>query len=207
MIILNDVSKKINKKVVLDHISYTFENGTIYGICGTNGSGKTMLLRAIAGLIIPTSGEIIVDNKVLHKDISIPNDIGIVIENMELPKQYNAFDNLKILSKIRNKASNEDIINSLKQVGLETDIKVKKYSLGMKQRLNIAQAIFENPKIILLDEPTNALDEQGVEQIYNVLRNEKEKGTLILIATHHKQDLESLCDVVLTMSEGKLNEK
>lgn len=207
MIELINVSKKLGKKTVLDNISYVFENGKIYGLSGINGSGKTMLLRAISGLIIPTQGEIIIDRKILHKDITIPESIGIVIENMELLGQYNAFDNLKLLSKIKKCSTDEDIIKSLERVGLTTDKKVKKYSLGMKQRLNIAQAIFESPQILLLDEPTNALDDDGVKQIYNLLKEEKEKGVTVIITTHNKQDLTDLCDVVLTMSEGKLYEK
>ena len=207
MIELKNISKKIGIKLVLGNVSYTFETGKIYGLSGINGSGKTMLLRAIAGLIIPTQGQIIIDGKALHKDISIPESIGIIIENMELLGQYNAYDNLTILSKIKKCATDNDILKSLERVGLSTDKKVKKFSLGMKQRLNIAQAIFESPKILLLDEPTNALDEDGITQIYKILKEEKDKGVTVIITTHNKQDLENLCDTVLTMSEGKLYEK
>lgn len=207
MIQINNLSKKIGHKYVLTDINYVFNYGRVYGLCGTNGSGKTMLLRAISGLIIPTEGEIVVDGKILHKEISVPEGVGIVIENMQLLPQYNAYDNLKILSKIKKIATDEDIYNSLKRVGLTTDIKVKKYSLGMRQRLNIAQAIFEKQKIILLDEPTNALDDSGVELIYKIVREEAERGALIIIATHHKEDLINVCDTVLTMTEGRLYEK
>lgn len=207
MIKINNLSKKIGHKYVLTDINYAFNYGRVYGLCGTNGSGKTMLLRAISGLIIPTAGEIVVDGKILHKEISVPESIGIVIENMQLLPQYNAYDNLKILSKIKKTATDEDIYNSLERVGLTTDIKVKKYSLGMRQRLNIAQAIFEKPNIILLDEPTNALDDSGVELIYRIVREEAERGALIIIATHHKEDLINVCNTVLTMTEGRLYEK
>ena len=166
-----------------------------------------MLLRAISGLIIPDSGSVFIDEKELHKDMSFPPSVGLVIENMNLLPQYNAFDNLKIISKIKKTATDDDITEALSRVGLNSDLKVKKFSLGMKQRLNIAQAIFEKPKIILLDEPTNALDNDGVKLIYKLLNEEKERGALIIIATHHKEDLEEVCDVVLEMSEGELNEK
>lgn len=206
MVELKGVSKFFGKNQVLCDINYSFEYGKVYGLYGTNGSGKTMLMRAIAGLIVPDQGEIFIDSKKLHKDISFPPSIGIVIENMQLLPNYNAFDNLKLLSEIKKVADDNDISKSLARVGLNSDLKVRKYSLGMKQRLNIAQAIFENPSIILLDEPTNALDEDGVDLIYDVIREEKERGALIIIATHHKEDLQTVCDTVLKMSEGKLYE-
>ena len=206
MIQLKDVNKIIRKKIILKDINYTFENGMVYGLYGTNGSGKTMLLRAISGLIVPTSGEVSIDGKILHKDISFPPSIGIVIENMQLLPRYNAFDNLKILSEIKKVATDEDITNSLKRVGLNSDLKISKFSLGMRQRLNIAQAIFEKPDIILLDEPTNALDSEGVELIYNLIREEKARGAIVLIASHHKEDFKSVCDKVLQVREGQLIE-
>lgn len=166
-----------------------------------------MLLRAIAGLLVPDSGSVVIDGKVLHKDMSFPPSIGIVIENMNLLPQYNAFDNLKILGKIKKTATDEDITTALERVGLKSGLKVKKFSLGMKQRLNIAQAVFEKQKIILLDEPTNALDNDGVQLIYKLLKEEKERGALVVITTHHKEDLEEVCDVVLKMTEGELHEK
>lgn len=165
-----------------------------------------MLLRAVSGLIRLDSGSIYVDGKKLHEEISFPDNTGIVIENMELLPRFSARQNLKILAKIRNKADDRSITEALKRVGLDPDstLKVKKFSLGMKQRLNIAQAIFEKQKLILLDEPTNALDEKGVGLIYDIIREEREKGAVIVIATHHKEDLEELCDVVLKIDEGKI---
>lgn len=206
MIQLKDVCKTLNSRLVLNHISYIFDYGSVYGLCGPNGSGKTMLLRAMAGLIIPEEGEILVDGKILHKDITVTPNVGIVIENMELLSQYNAFDNLKILSKIKKTANDDDIVNVLKRVGLNSELKVKKYSLGMKQRLNIAQAIFEKQQIILLDEPTNALDKEGISLFQTIVKEEKEKGALIIIATHHKEDVEEMCDKILTVSEGQIYE-
>ena len=207
MVEIKNYCKSIKSRPILNNVSYNFEYGKIYGIYGHNGSGKTMLLRAIAGLLVPDSGSVVIDGKVLHKDMSFPPSIGIVIENMNLLPQYNAFDNLKILGKIKKTATDEDIRTALERVGLKSDLKVKKFSLGMKQRLNIAQAVFEKQKIILLDEPTNALDNDGVQLIYKLLKEEKERGALVVITTHHKEDLEEICDVVLKMTEGELHEK
>lgn len=207
MVELKNVNKSLSKRLILDNISYKFEYGKVYGLCGTNGSGKTMLLRAICGLIVPDSGEIVIDGKVLHKDISFPPSVGIVIENMTLLPGYNAFDNLKLIAQIKKVASDDDIKNAIDRVGLKSDLKVRKFSLGMKQRLNIAQAVFENPKIILLDEPTNALDDSGVKLVYDIIKEEKERGALIIVATHHEADLKEMCDVILRVSEGRLYEK
>ena len=207
MVEIKNYCKSIKSRPILNNVSYNFEYGKIYGIYGHNGSGKTMLLRAIAGLLVPDSGSVVIDGKVLHKDMSFPPSIGIVIENMNLLPQYNAFDNLKILGKIKKTATDEDIKTALERVGLKSDLKVKKFSLGMKQRLNIAQAVFEKQKIILLDEPTNALDNDGVQLIYKLLKEEKKRGALVVITTHHKEDLEEVCDVVLKMTEGELHEK
>ena len=207
MVEIKNYCKSIKSRPILNNVSYNFEYGKIYGIYAHNGSGKTMLLRAIAGLIVPDSGSVVIDGKVLHKDMSFPPSIGIVIENMNLLPQYNAFDNLKILGKIKKTATDENIKTALERVGLKSDLKVKKFSLGMKQRLNIAQAVFEKQKIILLDEPTNALDNDGVQLIYKLLKEEKERGALVVITTHHKEDLEEICDVVLEMTEGEMHEK
>ena len=207
MVEIKNYCKSIKSRPILNNVSYNFEYGKIYGLYGHNGSGKTMLLRAIAGLLVPDSGSVVIDGKVLHKDMSFPPSIGIVIENMNLLPQYNAFDNLKILGKIKKTATDEDIKTALERVGLKSDLKVKKFSLGMKQRLNIAQSVFEKQKIILLDEPTNALDNDGVQLIYKLLKEEKERGALVVITTHHKEDLEEVCDVVLEMTEGELHEK
>lgn len=209
MIQLQNVTKRIKENTVLDNVSYTFKSGFVYGLYGQNGSGKTMLLRAISGLINLDSGSIFIDGEKLHDKIEFPPETGIVIENMELLPECSAKKNLKMLAKIKNIADEKDIIFSLERVGLDpdSDKKVKKFSLGMKQRLNIAQAIFENQKIILLDEPTNALDEEAVQLIYKIIREEKSRCATIIVATHHKEDLKEVCDVILKIAEGKIVEE
>lgn len=209
MIQLQNVTKRIKENTVLDNVSYTFKSGFVYGLYGQNGSGKTMLLRAISGLINLDSGSIFIDGEKLHDKIEFPPETGIVIENMELLPECSAKRNLQMLAKIKNIADEKDIIFSLERVGLDpdSDKKVKKSSLGMKQRLNIAQAIFENQKIILLDEPTNALDEEAVQLIYKIIREEKSRGATIIVATHHKEDLKEVCDVILKIAEGKIVEE
>ena len=209
MIQLQNVTKRIKENTVLDNVSYTFKSGFVYGLYGQNGSGKTMLLRAISGLINLDSGSIFIDGEKLHDKIEFPPETGIVIENMELLPVCSAKRNLQMLAKIKNIADEKDIIFSLERVGLDpdSDKKVKKFSLGMKQRLNIAQAIFENQKIILLDEPTNALDEDAVQLIYKIIREEKSRGATIIVATHHKEDLKEVCDVILKIAEGKIVEE
>ena len=208
MIQLQNVTKRIKENTVLDNVSYTFKSGFVYGLYGQNGSGKTMLLRAISGLINLDSGSIFIDGEKLHDKIEFPPETGIVIENMELLPECSAKRNLQMLAKIKNIADEKDIIFSLERVGLDpdSDKKVKKFSLGMKQRLNIAQAIFENQKIILLDEPTNALDEEAVQLIYKIIREES-RGATIIVATHHKEDLKEVCDVILKIAEGKIVEE
>lgn len=206
MIEIKNYIKTLKGRNVLDDISYTFENGKIYGMYGRNGSGKTMLMRAIAGLIYPTAGQIIIDGEVLHKDISFPRNCGIIIENMELMPQYTGYTNLKLLGKILKKATDDDIMHALELVGLKdvANRRVKEYSLGMKQKLAIAQAIFEKPEILLLDEPTNALDEKSIDDVRKIFMKMRDNGTLILIASHNKEDISMLSDVTIEMEEGKI---
>lgn len=203
---IKNLTKRIRNSVILDNINLDFEKGTIYGIKGRNGSGKTMLLRAICGLIVPTEGAVFFKYKELHKDISIPPSIGVLIESPGFWKNYSGFENLKILSSIKNKITNKDILQTLDDVGLNPNDKkpYKKYSLGMKQKLGIAQALMEKPEIILLDEPTNALDEESVKSIRKLLLREKDRGATILIASHNTEDIESICDYKLEIDNGKI---
>ncbi len=206
---IDHLTKKLRKKFILNDINYVFESGKIYGLYGRNGSGKTMLLRAISGLIFPSEGTITIDGKIMHKDISFPPSVGVIIENTNLLPQYDGFTNLKLLSRIKNIANDEDIRESLSLVGLESENKqkVKTYSLGMKQRLAIAQAIFEHPSLLLLDEPTNALDEDSIYKIRNLLLKQKDSGTTIIIASHNKDDLNILADQILNMEDGRLKDQ
>ena len=206
MIQLNNVSKEIRGQKILSNITYKYEKGMIYGLYGPNGSGKTMILRMLAGLIHPTEGTVEMGQKILHKDVSFPPSVGIIIENMEMLQQLTAFENLEVLAGIKKIATKQDIENALKRVGLDSNKPVKKYSLGMRQRLNVAQAIFEKPDLILLDEPTNALDENGVKLIHKILEEEKERGACIVMATHNKSDLITVCNKLLKVYEGHMEE-
>ena len=208
-IIIENLSKTIKNNKILDNVNLTFESGHVYGLVGRNGSGKTMLLRAICGLIFPDSGKVIIDGKQLHKDISFPESCGIIIENTDLLPNFSAFDNLKMLSEIKNTANDNMIKSAIKSVGLDPDSKkkVKTFSLGMKQRLSIAQALFEDPDILLLDEPTNALDEDGVNDVRRILLEQKKKNNLIIIASHNKEDISLLSDTVISVSNGRFQRK
>lgn len=208
-IIIENLSKTIKNNKILDNVNLTFESGHVYGLVGRNGSGKTMLLRAICGLIFPDSGKVIIDGKQLHKDISFPESCGIIIENTDLLPIFSAFDNLKMLSEIKNTANDNMIKSAIKSVGLDPDSKkkVKTFSLGMKQRLSIAQALFEDPDILLLDEPTNALDEDGVNDVRRILLEQKKKNKLIIIASHNKEDISLLSDTVISVSNGRFQRK
>ncbi|MED2185965.1 ATP-binding cassette domain-containing protein [Bacillus wiedmannii] len=203
---LNNVNKIIKNRTVLENINLNLEKGKIYGFKGKNGSGKTMLFRMISGLILPTSGDIYIDNKKLHETISFPPSIGLLIEYPAFLPQYTGFKNLQLLAKIKNTIKETEIKEALEKVGLDPNDKRKfsKYSLGMKQRLGLAQALMENPDIILLDEPTNALDSKGIEDIRKILESEREKGKLILIASHDKEELEYLSDQIFTIENGKI---
>ncbi|HBI05423.1 MAG TPA: multidrug ABC transporter ATP-binding protein [Paenibacillaceae bacterium] len=203
-----NVKKSIKNKEILKNISVKLECGKIYGFFGRNGSGKTMLFRAVCGLIKPTSGEIHINGKTLHKDMSFPENVGVIIESPGFWEYYTGFKNLKLLASIKRKISDEQIRSSIERVGLnpDDDRVFKKYSLGMKQRLAIAQAIMEEPDLLILDEPTNALDEQGINLVRKILLEEKKRGTTILIASHNKEDIELLSDVKFRMNDGRLEQ-
>ena len=205
-VVFKNYNKLIKKKEILTDINLTFESGKIYGLHGHNGSGKTMLLRAICGLILPTSGSVTVDGKTVGKDIEFPDSVGVIIENMSLIPEYTGFKNLQLLAGIKKKIGDSEIRDTLISVGLDPDDKrkVKEYSLGMKQKLNFAQAIMEKPELLLLDEPTNAMGVQTVGKVRSILAEMKEKGTLIIIASHNKEDLDALCDEFIDICDGKI---
>lgn len=205
---VENVTKKIGQATVLDQISMELESGMIYGLKGKNGSGKTMLMRMICGLILPTQGRIMIDGKTLGKDFSFPPNAGALIEAPGFLGRYSGFDNLKMLTNIQQKADDDAIAEALRKVGLDTEEKkkYKKYSLGMKQKLGIAAAIVEDPELIVLDEPTNALDEGSVERLRKILLEFKEKGALILLSSHDTEELKYLSDVIFHMENGHLKE-
>lgn len=203
---LKKYSKIIKKATILDDIDIRFESGRIYGLRGKNGSGKTMLMRAICGLIKPTKGEVDINGEVLGKDISFPRSVGILIENPAFIPGETGYSNLEILASIQKRIGKQEIRNAISDVGLDPDDKRKyrKYSLGMKQRLGIAAAIMEKPDIIILDEPINALDEKGVELVRDLLYKERERGAVIIIACHDADELNALSDEIIMIESGKL---
>lgn len=207
-ITINNLSKTINGTEVLNNINLTVKSGCLYGFVGKNGSGKSMLFRALSGLIRPTSGKILIDGKELHKDIKTVGRLGIIIENAGLYPEFTGYKNLQLLAKVNKIARNEEIIEAITRVGLDPHDKrtVKKYSLGMRQRIVIAQAIMEKPDFLFLDEPTNALDESGVELVHNIIKEEVKRGALVLLSSHSKEDIENLCDKKYIMAGGKLIE-
>ena len=203
---ISHVSKTIKNNPVIKDISMELQSGAVYGFKGINGSGKTMLMRLISGLIRPSQGEISMNGKILGKDISFPNSIGVFLENPSFLDAYSGFNNLKLLASIKSVASDEDIRNTLLRVGLDPDSnkKYKKYSLGMKQRLGIAAAIMEKPEIVILDEPTNSLDEDGVDLVKHIVRNEKERGALVIVSCHDEEILKGMSDEVFLLEQGRL---
>ncbi|MDR0918485.1 MAG: ATP-binding cassette domain-containing protein [Oscillospiraceae bacterium] len=209
MIQVKNLNKSFKEARVLKNINLSFEKGKIHGLIGRNGSGKTMLMKCICGFVKPTSGQVTVDGKIIGKDIDVPENIGIIIESPGFLANCNGYKNLQLLAMIKNKIREEDIIKSIKSVGLDPKSKkwVGKYSLGMKQRLGIAQAMMENPDILILDEPMNGLDNRGVEDIRRILLSLKEKNKTIILASHNKEDISVLCDTVVEMDNGEIISK
>ncbi len=202
---LKNVTKEINGNLILSNINLNLDRGKIYGIKGKNGSGKTMLFRAICGFI-RSDGSVIVDGKAIGKDGSYPDSIGVLLENPGFLPNYSGFKNLKYLAEINNKINDNDITNILKEVGLDPTEKksFRKYSLGMKQKLGIAQAIMENPDVVILDEPTNALDEESVKKINSMIVKLKNDNKLVLISNHNRDELEMICDEIYSIENGKI---
>ncbi len=201
---IKNVTKQYGANKVLKDVSMTCETGKIYGLIGRNGSGKTVLIKCVCGLVIPTSGEVSVWGQSVGKDVDFPENIGFIIESPGFLLQESGLSNLKHLASIRGKIGIDEIRESMNTVGLDPDLKlhVGKYSMGMRQRLGIAQAIMEKPKLLVLDEPMNGLDNQGVEHIRSLLLALKESGVTILLASHFKDDIAYLCDEVYQMDAG-----
>ncbi len=198
-------TKTIKKATVLDSITLSLRSGLVYGIRGENGSGKTMLLRALSGLIRADSGRVVIDGKTLKKDIEFPNSMGLLVNGPSFIGAYTGLQNLKILASIKQVVGCADIEQALHAVGLDPDDKrpYSKYSLGMKQRLGIACAVMEHPDLVLLDEPFNALDAQGIELAKAIISAERERGALVVVATHDKGELEGIEDISIMMKDGK----
>ena len=205
-IVIQNLSKTIKKNVVIQDISMELQSGTVYGFKGINGSGKTMLMRLICGLIRPTQGEVSINGKVLGKDLSFPESVGVFLENPAFLGAYSGFQNLKLLASIKSVADDEAIRSALSRVGLRPDDhkKYRKYSLGMKQRLGIAAAIMERPDIVILDEPTNSLDTDGVNLVKSVIKDEKKRGALVIISCHDAELLQDLSDETFLLEQGRL---
>ena len=206
VIVLENVGKRFKDNWVLKDISMTFEKGKIHGLVGRNGSGKTMIMRLIAGLSHPTCGKVTVFDKVVGVDVDIPESLCALIEVPGFLPNLSAYRNLEYLAGLRGVIGKEGIRNAIKAVGLDPDERkpVGKYSLGMRQRLGIGQAIMEDPDIIILDEPMNGLDIQGVQDIKEVLKSLRDAGKTIILASHHMEDIDELCDTVTRLDQGMI---
>lgn len=205
-LVANNINKSIRGKTILSDVSLRLKSGNIYGFAGRNGSGKTMLFRALSGLMRIDSGSILLDGKTLHKDFSVLPSLGIILENAGLYPDLTGMENLFYLANLTKRIGREEVIHAISRVGLDPEDKrvYKKYSLGMKQRLAIAQAIMEKPDVIMLDEPTNALDESGMEEIRKIILEEKERGALILVSSHNKEDIRILADELYRVEGGRV---
>lgn len=208
-LVLDKVTKNIQGRTVLDQVSLCLESGKIYGLVGRNGSGKTMLIRSISGMVRPTEGEIRWNGKRLYREIDYIPRVGLLIENIGLYPEFTGFQNLKLLAGVQKIITDADIREAIVKVGLDPDDTrpVRKYSLGMKQKIALAQAFMEKPELLMLDEPTNALDEASVERIRGDIKTAAAQGAIVLLASHNKEDISCLCDEVYFMEEGKLSNK
>lgn len=203
---IKNYTKIIKGKTILDGIDLNLTSGNVYGFYGRNGSGKTMLFRAISTLIFPSEGDVLIDHKsIIYDDYDLSN-IGILLEDPGFYSHLNAFENLSILYQINHKNDPAHIASIIQKVGLERyrKKKYKEYSLGMKQKLRIAQAIMENQQLIILDEPTNGLDAAAIDNVRNIILSLKVEGKLVLLASHNKDDLKLLCDTIYNIENGKI---
>ena len=206
---LNNVSKTIKSSTVIDSISISFTSGRIYGLCGYNGCGKTMLMRLITGLIRPTAGEIYIDGKMLGRDIDFPESVGLLLENPSFLDRYTGLENLRLIASLKGKTDMDALKLAMRRVNLLPDDKRKyrKYSLGMKQKLGIAAAIMELPDLIILDEPTNALDAQSLEMLKKIIIEEKQRGALLIIASHESNFIGEVADEMIELENGHIKQK
>ena len=203
---IENVTKKFGSYAALDGISLSFEKGKIHGMIGRNGSGKTVLFKCICGFLRVDDGAVLVDGKQIGKEIVAPESIGAIIETPGFLPGYSARQNLQFLAGIRRKIGKEEIDEAIRKVGLDPEAKkhVGKYSLGMRQRLGIAQTIMEEPSLLILDEPMNGLDNQGVQEMRQLFLKLKEEGKTILLASHNREDIAALCDTTVEIDRGKI---
>lgn len=207
-IVIEHVTKKFGNDTVLHDVHLTMERGNVYGICGNNGSGKTVLMKCICGFLPVTEGKIFVDGKQIGAEADFPESIGVIIETPGFLTNLSGMSNLKILADLKSRITNHEIREAMRKSGLDPDLKkaVSKYSLGMRQRLGIAQAIMENPDFLILDEPFNGLDKHGVTDIRNLILDLKAHGKTILLASHNSEDIRILCDRVYEMDGGRIQQ-
>ena len=200
------VTKRFGEETVLKNVTHDFEEGKIHGIVGNNGSGKTVMMKCICGFLLPTKGRVMVNYKQVGKDMDFPEDMGIIIETPGFLPNVSGMKNLQILASLKRKIDKEAIRDSIRRVGLDPDMKkpVGKYSLGMRQRLGIAQAIMENPSLLILDEPLSGLDKVGVAEMRSLIKGLREQGKTIILASHNQMDIDELCDTVCEMDAGIL---
>ena len=207
-IVLDHITKRYGCQTVLSDVSIQFESGKIHGLIGRNGSGKTPLFKVICGYVVPDAGTVTVHGKQVGKDVDFPPDIGLLIESPGFLMNHSGLFNLELLAAINTRLTRNDLRNVMSQVGLEQAMhkKVGTYSLGMRQRLGIAQAIMDNPQMVILDEPFNGLDNEGVIDIRKLLLELKKRGKTILIASHNPYDIDALCDTVHRMDAGMMTQ-
>lgn len=206
MIQVNNLSLRIKKDLILSDINIHVKKGEITGIVGRNGCGKTMLMKCITGFVKPTEGEVIFGGKKIGRDTDFPDNTGIIIETPTFIPYYSGMRNLKELAMLKKKIGKNEIEDILKVVGLyeNRNKHVHKYSLGMRQRLGIAQALMENPDTLILDEPMNGLDKECVAMVRNILMDLKEQGKTILLVSHNSEDIGILCDKIYEMDKGRI---
>lgn len=201
---LEHVSMRFQEEEVLCDVCFEFREGKVYGIVGNNGSGKTVLMKCICGFLRPTGGRIFVNYQEIGKDVDFPGDVGVIIETPGFLPNLSGQKNLELLASLRGKAGREQVREAIRTAGLDPDMKkhVAKYSLGMRQRLGIAQALMEDPSLLILDEPFNGLDKRGVSQMHQLILGLKRKGKTILLSSHSQNDIDVLCDTVCEMDAG-----
>lgn len=209
MVKVEGLSKEFRGEMILQDVNITLERGKIYGLVGMNGSGKTVFMKCLCGFLKPTTGKVTVDGKEVGKEIDFPQDLGLMIETPGFIPYMSGKSNLKNLALIRNQIGNYEIEEAMRSVGLDPNLKkhVSKYSLGMRQRLGIAQAIMEKPRLLILDEPFNGLDVQGVKDIRELLMSLQKQGVTILLASHYDEDIRTLCEEVYLVREHRIRKK